>query len=69
MTEELELEVSIPTEEVADLLDRIAAGIRRGLVRVRASHRQIVLQPPQRVKMRIDGDASSLQVNLAWGNT
>lgn len=69
MTEELELEVSIPTEEVADLLDGIAAGIRRGLVRVRASHRQIVLQPPQRVKMRIDGDASGLQVNLAWGNT
>ncbi len=69
MTDELELEVTIPTGEVADLLEGIAAGMRRGLVRVRASHRQVVLQPPQRLTMRIDGDASGLRVNLAWGNT
>lgn len=69
MTDELELEVNIPAHEVADLLDGIAAGMRRGLVRVRASHRQVVLQPPQRVKMHIDGDASGLRVNLAWRNT
>jgi amphi-Trp domain-containing protein len=69
MAEELELEVNIPAEEVADILDRIAAGMRRGLVRVRASHRQVVLQPPERVKMYIDGAADGLHVNLAWGDS
>lgn len=67
MADELAVEVIIPAEEAADILDRIAAGMRRGLVRVRASHRQVVLQPGERVDLRINGTPDGLQVNLGWG--
>ncbi len=66
MSNELDLEVVLPAAELADILDRIAAGMRRGMLRVRASHRQVELQPPSALDMRLEPYRNGLELSLSW---
>ncbi len=67
---EYEAEATLTREDAAAYLEAIAAGLRRGSMRVRVQRKAFTLEVPKKLdfelEVEIDGDQIGLEVGLSW---
>jgi amphi-Trp domain-containing protein len=67
---EYEAEATLAREDAAAYLEAIAAGLRRGSMRVRVERKAFTLEVPRKVdlelEIELDGDRIGLEVGLSW---